>query len=174
MTAARLRTSVRVEDEGWRVGLPDAAHQCRRAAVAGWTLGRRALNDEHALSRPLSAPVEISILLSSDDVIQDLNSTHRGKDRPTNVLSFPGDHSPGAPGMDILLGDIILAWGTVSGEAKAENKPVSDHTSHLVIHGVLHLLGYDHETDDDATRMERLEIDSLARLGVRDPYGTGC
>lgn len=173
MTTARLRTSVRVEDEAWRGGLGDAANVCRRAAVAGWTLGRRDLPQDHDLASPLSAPVEISILLSNDDEVRALNKVHRRKDRPTNVLSFPGDTSAGAIGQDVLLGDIVLAWETVAKEAENEHKPVSDHTSHLVIHGVLHLLGYDHEQDDDATHMERLEVDSLARLGVPDPYKAG-
>lgn len=173
MTAARLRTSVRIEHGAWRSGLGDPAALCRKASMAGWTLGRRGLPENHTLAGPLVAPVEISVLLTGDAEIRALNRDHRGKDRPTNVLSFPGDDSPGAPGQDILLGDIVLAWETVAAEARNESKPVDDHTRHLVIHGVLHLLGYDHESRDDASLMEGLEVDSLARLGVPDPYKGG-
>lgn len=171
--SGRLRTAVRVEHAGWQAGLANPSALCRRAARAGWTQGRKAIAGDHPLAGPLSGPVEISILLSDDRMVRNLNREHRGKDKPTNVLSFTGDDGPALPGSEVLLGDIVLAWQTVSAEARAQGKPVADHTSHLVIHGVLHLLGYDHERVEDATTMERIEVDSMARLGLPDPYSTG-
>lgn len=171
--SGRMRTAVRIDHDGWRGGLSDPAGLCRKAARAGWVLGRKALADDHALAGPLAGAVEISVLLSDDATVRELNRDHRGKDKPTNVLSFAGDDSPAAGESEILLGDIVLAWQTVASEAKAEGKRLSDHTSHLVIHGVLHLLGYDHDGVEDATEMERIEVDSMARLGLPDPYTTG-
>jgi len=116
---------------------------------------------------------EISLSLVSDDQIQEINRDHRGFDKPTNVLSFPMlgayDDVADAP-KPILLGDIIVAFETVTREAAAEEKRFSDHFIHLYIHGLLHLLGYDHETDNEAEEMEGLEIKYLANLGIANPY----
>ncbi len=109
---------------------------------------------------------EISIVLAGDDFIQDLNKTYRGKDKPTNVLSFPQD-DPGC------LGDVILALETIRREAVEQGKSLTDHTLHLVVHGVLHLLGHDHENDQDAEIMEQIEIKVLAVLGIKNPYEGG-
>lgn len=99
-----------------------------------------------------------------------LNKRHRGLDRPTNVLSFPiGAAAPGE-GVPAMLGDVVLASGVVAREAAEQDKAVAAHLSHLVVHGVLHLLGYDHETDPEAERMEALEVQTLAALGLPDPY----
>lgn len=125
---------------------------------------------------------EVSVTLVDDAAIRELNRTWRGIDRPTNVLSFPtlrrtaqpGDADPGKTGerTPALLGDIVIAFEATAGEAEAEGKPLAHHLAHLAVHGFLHLLGYDHESDEDAEVMERLEGSILARLDVPDPYLT--
>ncbi|MEX0285206.1 MAG: rRNA maturation RNase YbeY [Paracoccaceae bacterium] len=120
---------------------------------------------------------EISLLGTDDTRIAELNGQFRGKPTPTNVLSWPSeergaDTDGGAPypPEDEELGDIALAWETCVREAAEAGKPMSDHVTHLVVHGLLHLLGYDHERDADATLMERIETEILATLGVPNPY----
>ncbi len=108
---------------------------------------------------------EIAVLLTDDASIRNMNSTWRGIDKPTNVLSFPAGESAGAH-----LGDIAIACETVALEAARENKTFLDHLAHLSIHGYLHLIGFDHETDREAERMEQLETRILADLGIADPY----
>ena len=105
---------------------------------------------------------------TSDDEVRALNAAWRGKDKATNVLSFPMAEAPeGAP----MLGDIVLALGVCAREAAEKEVPVETHATHLVVHGMLHLLGYDHETgDDDAEAMEAIERKALASLGISDPY----
>lgn len=114
--------------------------------------------------------VELSLVFTDDDAIQSLNAEWRQKDKPTNVLSFPA--FPMAPGDPLppMLGDIVLAYETVVREAELEGKPLENHITHLIIHGLLHLLGYDHETDEEAEEMEALERQALARLAIPDPY----
>jgi len=115
-------------------------------------------------------PVELSLVFTDDEHIQALNAQWRGKDKPTNVLSFPAFPTrPGGP-LPPMLGDIVLAWETVSREAELEGKPIEHHITHLIVHGLLHLLGHDHEVDDEAEAMETLERASLARLAIPDPY----
>ena len=127
------------------------------------------------------APAEMSLVLADDALVQTLNRDYRDKDKPTNVLSFAllddlddsdetDDVLARDEGMPILIGDVILAFETVQREAREQGKSVEDHLTHLVIHGVLHLLGYDHQSDPDADRMERLETSILARMGIADPY----
>jgi probable rRNA maturation factor len=133
-------------------------------------LTRRAI--EAAFRAASDAPredVEISVLLTDDAGVQDLNRQWRGKDRPTNVLSFPAPEQPGLPGPR-HLGDIALACETLLRECEAESKSFADHFSHLVVHGTLHLLGYDHELEAEAEIMENLEVKALATLGIADPY----
>jgi probable rRNA maturation factor len=113
----------------------------------------------------LTGPCEVAILLTGDAEMQALNREWRGKDAPTNVLSFPSGEDEGH------LGDVVLAFETVEREAKQQDIPIADHAAHLVVHGMLHLLGYDHEQEDDAVRMETLETEILATLGIADPYG---
>ncbi|HWJ70505.1 MAG TPA: rRNA maturation RNase YbeY [Sphingobium sp.] len=121
--------------------------------------------------------VEVSIKLSNDAEIQQLNAAYRGKDRPTNVLSFPmiqADLLPGIENTDdgeVLLGDIILAHETCAREAGERGIALADHATHLIVHGTLHLLGHDHEHDSEADAMEALEIRALETLGLPDPYG---
>ncbi len=107
---------------------------------------------------------EITILLTDDKEMQDLNRVWRGKDAPTNVLSFPSGNAGG------FLGDIVLAHETVAQEANESGIALEDHVVHLVVHGVLHLVGFDHMNDDEAERMEALEREALAGLGIADPY----
>lgn len=113
---------------------------------------------------------ELSVMFTDDAAIRALNAEWRGKDKPTNVLSFPAfPPAKGGP-LPPMLGDIVLAAETVAREAQEENKPLENHMTHLVIHGLLHLLGYDHETDDEAEEMEAVERAALARLAIPDPY----
>jgi probable rRNA maturation factor len=119
----------------------------------------------------LAGDSELSLLFTDDAHIRVLNREWRGKDKPTNVLSFPAfDVAPGDP-LPAMLGDIVLAHETVSSEAVLEHKPFDHHVTHLVVHGLLHLLGYDHETDEEAEEMEGLERRVLERLAIPDPYG---
>jgi probable rRNA maturation factor len=112
---------------------------------------------------------ELAIVLTDDAAIRTLNRTWRAKDEPTNVLSFPSPRSPGR-GTPPLLGDIVIAYETTAREASAERKPFRHHLAHLAVHGFLHLAGYDHEADEEAEAMEKIEIDVLARLKVPNPY----
>jgi probable rRNA maturation factor len=124
-----------------------------------------------------TAAIEIAVRLTSDDEVQALNRQYRGKDRPTNVLSFPMVQpdlldavTQGSDDGEVLLGDIVLAHGVCAGEAAAEGKSVADHATHLIVHGTLHLLGHDHGDEAEAEAMEELERAALATLGIADPY----
>lgn len=120
-------------------------------------------------------PVELSVRLTGNDEVQALNFRWRGKDKPTNVLSFPqldpvklrefDDKGP-----ELLLGDLVLARETCEQEAEDKAIPLEDHTAHLIVHGTLHLLGYDHHDEQSANEMESREVRALARLGIADPY----
>lgn len=112
---------------------------------------------------------ELSLLLTDDKRIRIVNRDWRGFDKATNVLSFPAA-PPEKIASSPIIGDIVLAFETVAREAEAEEKSFGDHLSHLVIHGLLHLVGEDHETEEQAQRMEALETAALARLGIADPY----
>lgn len=111
-----------------------------------------------------SGPYEVSLVLTSDAQIQKLNHQYRQKDSPTNILSFPTVNAPG------LLGDIILAYETIAREAAAKGAALEDHAAHLIIHGLLHLRGYDHQEEDAASAMEAIEIAALEKLGIANPY----
>jgi probable rRNA maturation factor len=120
--------------------------------------------------------IEVSIRLTSDEEVQQLNATYRGKDKPTNVLSFPMVDADSLYQIDqaeseILLGDIVLAQETCIAESAEKEISVEAHATHLVVHGLLHLLGYDHLSDEDAQIMESIERRTLANLGLHDPYG---
>ncbi len=118
---------------------------------------------------PLAAGAEVGIVFTDDAHVRALNRTYRGKDKPTNVLSFPA--APVEKGrFGPPLGDIVLAGETVAAEAAREGLALEAHATHLIVHGFLHLLGYDHVRDDDAAIMESLETSILSRLGIADPY----
>ena len=146
---------IEIEDEAWVAAAPQAQHLVEAAAAAAL---RHAEFDVDA----------VTILLTDDESVRDLNDRFRGKDYATNVLSFPAPENP-----EGHLGDIALAFGVCAREATEQGKPLGHHLQHLVAHGVLHLLGYDHMSDDDAEAMESLERSELAGLGVPDPYATG-
>jgi probable rRNA maturation factor len=120
-------------------------------------------------------PVELSVRLAGDEEVRELNAHWRGKDRPTNVLSFPMAEAyeleqADEDGPAIMLGDIILAHGVCEREAAEKGVSINQHATHLVVHGTLHLLGYDHEAEADAREMESREVRALARLGIASPY----
>ncbi len=144
--------------DAWRLAVADVEDLCRRAAAEALSRAHRA--------EPRS---EVGVLLCDDDRAAQLNRRYRGAAGPTNVLSFPIGSS-GAPGGAVLLGDVAIAFETVAAEAAASRLAIADHLTHLVVHGVLHLVGYDHATTREAEEMEALEVAILDRLGVDDPY----
>ena len=144
------KIEVEVEDRAWDQALPEVMALARGAAEAA------------ARSAQGGA---ISILLTNAQTVKALNARFRDRDEPTNVIAFPA-----ATNREGHLGDIALAFGVCASEAIAQGKPLADHLRHLVIHGVLHILGYDHDADGPAQRMEALERRVLEGLGVPDPY----
>ncbi|MDP1629881.1 MAG: rRNA maturation RNase YbeY [Caulobacter sp.] len=142
-------TEVEVGDSAWSTALP--AVEALVLKVAAAALGERAGG--------------LAILLTDDAAVADLNQRFRGKAGPTNVLSFPAPENP-----EGHLGDIALAFETCASEAKTQGKTLSNHLHHLVAHGVLHLVGYDHQSEAEAEEMEALERRILADLGIPDPY----
>ncbi|MBX3494872.1 MAG: rRNA maturation RNase YbeY [Parvibaculum sp.] len=151
--AAGLEVDILHEAGAWDEAAADVV---RRAALRAYGAVRGA------------APAELSVMLADDARVAALNKTYRGKDGPTNVLSFP---SADIAGMEaVLLGDVVLARETIAREAEAQAKRFDDHLAHLVVHGVLHLLGHDHASDAEADQMEALEREILQDLGIADPY----
>lgn len=154
--------AVLVEDADWTEALPEAEALAERAAAAAL-----------AAEAPAGEALELTVLLTGDAEVQALNARYRGKDRPTNVLSFPAGLEA-LPGEARLLGDLALAFGTCRREAEEQAKPLAAHLGHLVVHGSLHLLGYDHESEPEAEAMEARERAILAGLGLPDPYAEGA
>jgi probable rRNA maturation factor len=144
-----------IESPLWKA-VPAAKTTVRRAVVAA--------------APPTADNAAIAILLTDDQSIRTLNRQWRGLDKATNVLSFPAPSAGQGAGTPMMLGDIVIAYETTAKEAAEEGKPFLDHLSHLAVHGLLHLVGYDHESHEDAEKMESLEQRILARLGVPDPY----
>jgi probable rRNA maturation factor len=169
-TAAKppaLRLALVVEDATWAQAVPAAAALARKAA-------RRAMAQAVADGwQGSDIAHEICLVLSDNRRVRRLNRQYRGKDKPTNVLSFAALDA-GSPPRDMPwhLGDVVLALGVLRQEARQQKKAIDDHLTHLVIHGVLHLLGYDHEDDAEAEEMEGLEVAALKRLGIANPYLT--
>lgn len=152
---------IAIEDERWTATVPELDAFAARAVEAALAV---------APDAP-AHPIEISILLTDDATVQDLNRTWRGKDKPTNVLSFPAPPQPLHAGAAQPLGDVVLAYDTMLRESAAQSKPLHHHLAHLLVHGTLHLLGQDHETgESEAEAMEALEIAALHSLGIPDPY----
>jgi probable rRNA maturation factor len=154
--------------DGWTAG--DVTTQCQQAAETGLRL------TPFASLLTSSASIEISVRLTNDGEVQTLNRQYRGKDKPTNVLSFPMVQPDLIGGLgntddgEVLLGDIVLAQETCVREASERGVPLADHAAHLIVHGVLHLLGYDHMDDAKAETMEAIEHEAMAALGLHDPY----
>jgi len=139
------------------------------AEAALETLARSAVNAAFA-EIGASGSTELSLVFTDDAHIRALNAAWRGKDKPTNVLSFPAVSAMSVKPLPPLLGDIVIAQGTVAREATLENKLFDHHLTHLIIHGLLHLVGHDHEEDAEAEAMEGIERRALARLAISDPY----
>jgi probable rRNA maturation factor len=157
----KLTLEISVPSTLWR-GLPHARSMARETITAciaesGYVGSKRA---------------EVSLCLADDAQVRELNARWRGMDKPTNVLSFPAA-PPNRRGDATMLGDIALAYETMTQEAESSGQELADHYRHLVAHGFLHLIGYDHKSDREAERMEALEKRILARLGVADPYAEG-
>ena len=145
-----------IEDEAWAV-LPNLELMAEQAVAAALPKGEKGK--------------VITLLFADDETMQDLNKDWRGKDQPTNVLSFPAPQDQIMPPGELpLLGDIVLGFETCEREAKDGGKTLADHTCHLIVHGVLHLLGYDHVDDKQAEAMEAAEIKILSTLNISNPY----
>lgn len=152
--------NIDTDEEAWRLLLPEAA-----------VLATRAVNAAATALDTTPGDTEVDVVLSTNDEVAVLNAQWRGKPKPTNVLSFPAAAGmvlpPGAPRP---VGEIILAAGVVAREAAEQDKPLEHHFTHLVVHGFLHIMGYDHQNDDEAEQMESLEKEILANLGIPNPY----
>jgi probable rRNA maturation factor len=149
---------------------------CWQAEPSAEAVIHRAIETAAEIADAGTGDAELAVMLTDDGGIRTLNCNWRGIDKPTNVLSFPALQPSGDTPDDLLrmLGDIAIAYETTRREADEEAKPFEHHLSHLAVHGFLHLIGYDHENDDDAEAMEALERDILAQLGIPDPYaGSG-
>lgn len=144
---------------------------CWQAESAAEAIVTRAITAAAAaIAEAEAGDIELAVLLTDDAHIRTLNADFRGIDKPTNVLSFPAQPMPAIPGAAKMLGDIAIAYETTRHEAKNDDKPFANHLSHLAVHGFLHLIGYDHEADDEAETMEALERKILAQLAIPDPY----
>lgn len=153
----RLQLDIIIEDGDWSAFAPVEA----ALGEVAKTVARRLDLDA----------CEAAVALSSDARVRALNRTYRGKDKPTNVLSFPAAGEGQPPGSQRRhLGDIVLAAETVAKEAAVEGKPPRHHLQHLALHGLLHLIGYEHESEQQAHEMEALEVEILAQIGISDPY----
>ena len=163
---APIRIAISIPKAAWLGRLPDARARCRRLAQAALAAGGAA----EKLGPSQSA--ELSLVLADDVLLRQLNRQFRGLDKPTNVLSFAGMEGEPQPVTRpvVPLGDVAIAYETTATEARAQGKTLAEHLSHLVVHGVLHLLGYDHLVKAQAKEMESLETAVLARFGLSDPY----
>ena len=154
---------ISLQDPEWEAlgNIEEIVHEAASVALTA------AIMPKFAYGRPLEA----NIILANDDLVQLLNKEYSNKDKPTNVLTFAtlDSEEPAIEGV-LNLGDVFMAYQTIARESQEQGKFLLDHIKHLTVHGVLHLLGYDHETDEDATDMETLEIRILERLGVQNPY----
>lgn len=154
-----IEIDLRIASSAWRTVLPNPAAAIRKAVQA-------TLKSE----LPAKAKTSLSILLTDDAEMRKLNAGWRAKDKPTNVLSFPAENAVDPAKPPAYLGDIALGLATCKREAREQKKAFADHVTHLTVHGVLHLLGYDHMDDEQAEAMEPLETAILAKMGIADPY----
>lgn len=183
----QINIEINVEEDKWLQAIPTAEEYIKESCIAALQATKITNHADN---------VEISVLLTNDESIKILNRDYRGMDKATNVLSFPllsfprrlestanipGNRAkpeestgkqwfPASAGMTTELGDIIFALETIQAEASEQQKNITDHLSHLTVHGTLHLLGYDHEEDEEAEEMESLEVEILAGLGIESPY----
>ena len=163
-----VTVDILVEEPAWIKDIPNVKAFIRDVCI-------------HTLQLIFNAPqvtnIELSIVLANDPYIQKLNATYRKQDKPTNVLSFPseilkvGEYS--SLSTLCTLGDIVLSYATIAREASEQEKPIKSHLAHMVVHSILHLLGYDHENSIDAQKMEQTEIDILQHLRFKNPYEDG-
>lgn len=160
-----VKVDLRVDCKAWKNALPDVKKTVEKAVRAAWKAGN---------TGDFALPVknaEVSVMLTNDDAVHALNREYRGVDRPTNVLSFAALDDEDEPIVDpMLLGDIVVAFETTEREAAEQNKSPEEHFFHLIVHGVLHLIGYDHVEDADAEVMEALETKIMIENGMDDPY----
>lgn len=160
-----VKVDLRVDCKAWKDALPDVKKTVEKAVRAAWKAGNTGY---------FALPVknaEVSVMLTNDDAVHALNREYRGVDRPTNVLSFAALDDEDEPIVDpMLLGDIVVAFETTEREAAEQNKSPEEHFFHLIVHGVLHLIGYDHVEDADAEVMEALETKIMIENGMDDPY----
>ncbi len=154
-----------VEADVWVEALPEPEALCRWAGKAAVAAGR---------NYPEASQGVICVMLADDGLVRRLNAAYRGRDQSTDVLSFPYIDQVGLSGGSdqYPLGDVVIAFGIAAADASASGKSLADHLCHLVIHGILHVLGYDHLDEDDAATMEGLETRVLASLGIADPYAS--
>ena len=167
MTAPpKLDIDVAVQDPGWLSFLADAEELAEKAVTLA--LQRASLPDILQ-----GRDIEVSIVLANDDLVHVLNREYRGKDKPTNVLSFAAIDAEGPDipeGEAFHIGDVVMALETIERETLEQSKTFEDHFIHMMVHGTLHLVGYDHIEDEDANNMEKLEIAILAEMGIENPY----
>lgn len=163
-----LKVEVNIQEPAWTEMVPPVAALAKE--VVHETLANKEAWHLWPGAMPTSG-IEVSVCFAGDEFVQNLNQTFRDKNKPTNVLSFPnGDLSKAGGAGSLLLGDVVLARGVVLAEAKRDGKSPVAHTSHLLVHGVLHLLGFSHDLNPDAEDMETLEVEILKALGIANPY----
>lgn len=162
---AKVKVEFNVDNENWHKELPDIEKLVEESCV-------KALESSGITN--YTEFVDISVMLTSDDLIKVLNQKYREQDKPTNVLSFPSEeiYPDDYDNLEdqLALGDIIFAFETIKAESVAQNKSMQDHLCHLAVHGTLHLLGFDHLNDQDAKKMESLEVKILKKMNISNPY----
>lgn len=161
MSALNIEIDIDIQNPNWKTSIGDIEN-----------ITRSAIEKALSMATDVRPQMEISIVLSDDVFIQNLNKAYRHKDKPTNVLSFPmtevQDIQETSP--FVSLGDVIVSFDTIKRESEEQNKPLEHHYIHMLVHGCLHLLHFDHEDNEDAEIMESKEIEILEQLGVKNPY----
>ena len=161
MSALNIEIDIDIQNPNWKTSIGDIEN-----------ITRSAIEKDLSMATDVRPQMEISIVLSDDVFIQNLNKAYRHKDKPTNVLSFPmtevQDIQETSP--FVSLGDVIVSFDTIKRESEEQNKPLEHHYIHMLVHGCLHLLHFDHEDNEDAEIMESKEIEILEQLGVKNPY----